>query len=361
MRHWRDEQLEPSEELVNGCADFAALNDRRRDGARRQRAAYRGELEQGRISSVLSTSNPAPVTADTRFQVASISKVFTALAVVKLAAEGQLDLDRDIEAYLQGWSLPRTYQGPRRDVTLRLLLSHQAGTTVHGFEGYLRDGSALPSLHAILSGRAPANSPAVVVDQIPGGEVRYSGGGFMVIQALLEESGGEPFAQRVGDSVLKPLRMTHSSYAAPPEKMFAEGHDENGNVIPGGWRRYPEMAAASLWSTPRDLARMMIDVAAAYQGASRKLLSPSWARAMLTPRNETFGLGMMLVSEGKDLLFQHGGSNSGYRCNFIMNATRGRGVVVLTNADNGGRLMRDVVLRVAEAYGWPEFNETTLK
>ena len=102
-----------------------------------------------------------PVTPETLFQAASISKPVTAMAALRLVQDGRLDLDADINSRLTEWRVPASGFTAERKVTLRELLSHTAGLTVHGFEGY-PPGQALPSAVQILEGRAPANSPPVV-------------------------------------------------------------------------------------------------------------------------------------------------------------------------------------------------------
>ena len=152
-----------------------------------------------------------PVTADTLFQAGSISKPVTALAALRLVARHRLTLDGDVNDTLVGWHLP-TPAG--QHVTLRQLLSHTAGTTVHGFPGYAA-GVPVPSVDDVLAGRPPANTQGVVVDTAPGTAWRYSGGGYTVVQKLIGDVTGLPFAQVLRDEVLRPAGMTHSSFAQP--------------------------------------------------------------------------------------------------------------------------------------------------
>jgi CubicO group peptidase (beta-lactamase class C family) len=132
----------------------------------------------------------APVTPDTPFQAGSISKPVAALAALRLVQQHRLVLDGDVNSQLRGWRLPAP--AGTHD-TLRELLSHTAGTTVHGFPGYAA-GAAVPNVDDILAGRVPANTKAVVVDTTPGTAWRYSGGGYTVIQKLIGDAAGHPFA-----------------------------------------------------------------------------------------------------------------------------------------------------------------------
>lgn len=119
----------------------------------------------------------------TLFQAGSISKAVFALAVVKLAERGHLDLDEDVNRYLTSWQVP-TNNGWTPRITLRQLLSHTAGTTVHGFAGY-RSAGPMPGLIQILRGEAPANNSAIEVDLLPGTQFRYSGGGTTIAQQAI--------------------------------------------------------------------------------------------------------------------------------------------------------------------------------
>ena len=92
-----------------------------------------------------------------------------------------MDLDTDVNVYLKSWKLPANEIMAGTKVTIRELLTHTAGLTVHGFAGYASD-AAIPSLVQILNGEKPANSAAIRVDTEPGTRWRYSGGGYVIIQ-----------------------------------------------------------------------------------------------------------------------------------------------------------------------------------
>ena len=154
-------------------------------------------IHQGRIdwarSYGVARPDGAPVTAETLFQAASISKPVTALVTLAAAERGQLNLDVDVDTYLRDWKLPRDADAAGRVVSLRDLLHHAGGVTVHGFAGYA-PGAPLPTIDQILQGASPANSGPVRVDTAPGVLWRYSGGGYVVIRKALEDVTGLPFA-----------------------------------------------------------------------------------------------------------------------------------------------------------------------
>lgn len=300
----------------------------------------------------------APVTPETRFQAASISKSVTALAVLELVEAGRLDLDADVNRYLKSWRVAENTFTASEKVTLRRLLTHTAGVTVHGFEGYAA-GTPAPSLLQVLNGEKPANSPPITVDTVPGTEWRYSGGGYEIVQQLLLDVAGEPFPELMRKSVLARAGMSRSTYEQPlPAALTGQAavpFRRDGEPVPGGAHTYPEMAAAGLWTTPSDLARLLIRVQDDLAGKPGGLLNPAMTRAALTPSNVGgWGLGFSLGGSGEHRYFTHGGANDGFRAIAIA-YEHGDGVVIMTNGDQGGPLQDAVVRTLAQAYGWPDF------
>jgi CubicO group peptidase (beta-lactamase class C family) len=300
------------------------------------------------------------VTPGTLFQAASISKPGTALAALHLVQEGKLSLDQSVNEKLRTWKVPANKFTAEQKVTLRGILSHSAGLTVHGFPGYAA-GEPLPTVVQILNGEKPANSPPVRVDVVPGTIWRYSGGGYVVAQLLLIDVTGTPFPQLLKDLVLRPAGMTHSTYEQPlPKNLWdraATPYRPNGEAVKGGWHTYPEMAAAGLWTTPSDLAGMAIEVQNEYAGKSSRILSQAMVRQMLTRQKDDWGLGFGLANSGATLRFGHGGANEGFRCDLQAYAAgSGQGIAIMTNSDSGGELMGEYERAVAKEYGWPDFH-----
>ena len=143
-----------------------------------------GKLEWAKAYGVIDATTKQAANVETLFQAASISKPVSALAALRLVAQGKLNLDADVNASLTSWKLPaHSFAKP---VTLRNLLSHTGGTTVHGFPGYKSDAS-LPTAVQVLTGGTPANTPGVIVNAEPGSMWRYSGGGYTVMQVLMTD------------------------------------------------------------------------------------------------------------------------------------------------------------------------------
>jgi CubicO group peptidase (beta-lactamase class C family) len=295
------------------------------------------------------------VTLDTLFQAASISKPVTALAALHYAEQGKWSLDGNINDKLISWKVPDNEFTKEQKVTLRRILSHNAGLTVHGFPGYTVDETK-PTLLQVLNGEKPANSDPVRVDIVPGTETRYSGGGLLVAQQMMIDQLKKPFPQIIQEAVFSPLGLERSTFEQPPPPTLAAsaavGTRGTGKSVEGGWHIYPEMAAAGLWSTPSDLARIMVEVLKARAGASKRVVSQAMAKQMLTQQSEGFGLGFQL--EGGDR-FGHGGVNDGFQSTIIAFANSGSGVVMMANSDNGMFLFERIGASIAIEYGWKDF------
>jgi CubicO group peptidase (beta-lactamase class C family) len=315
-----------------------------------------GEIEWARGFGVVQLGG-SPVTPETLFQAASISKPVTAVAALRLVQSGKLDLDADVNRYLKTWKVPDNEFTAKTKVTLRELLTHTAGMTVHGFPGYA-SGAPVPTLLQVLNGEKPANSPAIRVDATPGSMWRYSGGGYVIVQQMLEDVTGKPFPKLMQEMVLGPIGMTRSTYEQPlPPARSSEAavpYRPDGAPVTGGSHTYPEMAPAGLWTTPSDLARYAIEVQRSLQGKSDHVLSAATARQMLTPGMNQQGLGPETGGAKEHRYFTHGGANEGFRCELVA-YENGDGAVVMTNSDAGGQLAEEIVRSIAYEYKWPDF------
>ena len=315
-----------------------------------------GRIRWTRTYGLADVASRRPVTPATLFQAASVSKPVTAMAALRLVQEGQLDLDEDVNARLTAWKVPASPFTAERKATLRGLLSHTAGLTVHGFDGY-GPGKALPDAVEILEGRPPANSPPVVSDARPGERWVYSGGGYVVAQLLMTETTGTAFPDLMRDLVLRPAHMASSTYAQPlPAALVAAaatGYLADGEPLPGGRNSYPELGPAGLWTTPSDLARFAITLQEAFAGQSQTILDTATARLMLTPQINNFGLGLFLSPPGEPAWFEHGGDNLGFHAEmFAFTGGRREGVAIMTNGEGGRVLIPEILRAVAKTYGW---------
>jgi CubicO group peptidase (beta-lactamase class C family) len=160
--------------------------------------------------------------------------------------------------------------------------------------------------------------------------------------------------------VLKKLQMDHSSFSSalpqPLATNAAAGHLPNGEVIKGGYFRYPELAPAGLWTTPSDLAGFVIEIQRSLHGQSDKLLSHETTRQMLTPQIENSGLGLFVDGVDRSARFSHSGSNVGFKSYLVGYFDSGQGAVVMTNSENGSQLILEILRSIAAEYGWPDYH-----
>ena len=318
-------------------------------------------VEKGRVSlvqrGVRSASTGVPVGPATRYQAASMSKTVAAITALALSIEGRVSLEEDVAHYLKRWKLPELPPGSTKPVTLRRLFGMTAGCNVPGFPGYLV-GVPLPDDVQVLLGGPPANTPRVIIERPPGTVRAYSGGGCQVGQVALEDATDQSFAALVEQHVLHPLRMEHSAFWQPPVASqvaeLASGHFQDGREIRGEWNVYPEYAAAGLWSTPADLAQLIVAMAKAAKDDSTTPFGAAGLRELLTNVDGLgYGLGVALAGAERDRIAMKRGNNAGFRGGLVACPFTGQGAVVMTNGNNGEVIVNSVLDALAGRYQWP--------
>lgn len=304
---------------------------------------------------VTENGGKTPVTTHTLFQAGSISKPVAATGALYLVEHGKLSLDEDVNKKLVTWKVPENEFTKDQKVTLRRLMSHSAGLTVHGFPGYAV-GEPIPTLVQIFNGEKPANTAPIRVDFVPGSKFRYSGGGITIEQQLVIDVTGTPFPQFMHKNVLEKIGMSDSGYEQPlptgRAALTAAGTYSDGRLVPGKWHIYPEMAAAGLWTTPTDLAKFAIEIALSKQGNSNRVLSQATTQEMLKPQIERVGLGFFLGDDKNPDQFGHGGADEGFQADLIMFSDSGKGIALMGNSDNFFAIASYVEDSVGKEYGW---------
>ncbi len=292
----------------------------------------------------------------TLFQAGSVSKVVATTGALTLVEEGLLSLDEDVLRHIHTWAIPRSEFAPQPSITLRELVTHSAGLSVAGFKGYPQ-GQQLPTLEKILAGASPANTDAVTFVEKPGTTWRYSGGGFVLTQLLMEQLSGLDFSTFMDSQVLKPASMKESTFTQPLDQKrarnAAHGTMANGEPIAGGWKVYPEQAAAGLWTTPTDLSRFGIELVRSVNGSST-LLRKDIAKEMLRVQIGSWGLGVDLHSSGNARKISHTGAPIGYRTLWLMYPDSCQGATIMTNSDEGMSFAYEVARALSDSYRWPE-------
>lgn len=311
-----------------------------------------------------SAGSGVPIAPSTLFQAGSISKTVTAVAALRLVDQGALQLDSDVRPLLTSWAQKEGPAGSRSPITLRRLLNHTAGLNEIGGEGY-SPSAPLPTLTQIINGTAPANTPPVFIETEPGKKWAYSSGGYYLIQALMTSATGGSFPRLAQRLVFSPAGMTRSSFAQPLDaaksRLAAKAAGPDGSPMPGGWRVNPELAAGGLWTTPIDLAQLLIALTRDIRGERHRLLSPEGVRQMMKPGLGNWGLGVELGSKDGPRRIGHTGHNIGYASQYVMYPDTCQGAVVMTNGDEGGWLITEIFRAISDTYHWPEPHPSTVQ
>src|SRR5262245_6122847 len=299
----------------------------------------------------------APVTPETMFQAASISKPVAAMASLKAVQDGKFTLDQDVNTILKSWQLPTGDFTRERPVTPRSLMSHTSGTgDGFGFPGYA-PSAPLPTIPQILDGVPPSNLRKVRLERPPLTGFKYSGGAVLIQQLALTDAVGKPFAQIAREWVLDPIGMANSTYEQPlpaaRQAQAARAHNRMGARSAEPWHVYPEQAAAGWWTSPTDLRRFALEVQLATLGRSTRVLSQAIAKEMISPVGVgSYAVGFDMAKQGEGWYFGHGGSNWGFQCDLIAHLAKGYGAVIMTNGDNGGALIQQLRRLIQQEYKW---------
>lgn len=284
------------------------------------------------------------VMADTVFQVGSISKTVAAWGVMKLVDKGKIDLDAPVEQYIKRWHIPES-QYDSAGVTVRRLLSHTSGLSLQGYAG-VKPGNKLATLEESLSGKIGGAGDVRIIYE-PGSKFKYSGGGYTLLQLLIEEVSGMSFEKYMEQEILKPLGMRSSAFEWKDELIpqTSKSYGVLGQTLPN--YIFTEKAAAGLYTTASDLARFAVagvNMSGSGQ-AGRGVLKPETAALMQQPvKNADWGLGygFFKLSDGRTAV-GHGGTNRGWRAQFNIIPESKQGVVILTNSDMGDNVIREVL------------------
>ena len=297
-----------------------------------------------------------PVTAETEFNVGSLSKTPTAWAIMQMVDEGKLKLDVPVDNYLRRWHLPQS-SFDNSQVTIGRLLSHTSGVSEHGYHGW-DPTSPLPPIEDSLSGKTGTGVVQVVTT--PGSGFHYSGANYAILELVIEEISGRPYSAYMDSQIFRQLHMSHTQYGLPSdfEKTMAKPYDALEDPLP--ILRYNELAAAGLTTSIHDLA---IFAAAGLQGRTgskpgRGLIKPESAREMQSPEpntkwadqdpfgpNPQYGYGYTVRPEQfrDEIGVGHGGTNNGWESILQIVPSTGDGIVIMTNSSNGSAVIASVL------------------
>ena len=300
-----------------------------------------GSLVYFASAGVLDSETGNKVKPNSLFQAASLSKLINAIGMLKLVDKGLIKLGDDIRDFVGAMSVPADPSHNSKP-SIRRILRHHAGISQSGFNGYRSHINPLPTLNQIISGANNANHDAIVFNEVPGKAYNYSGGGTTLLQKALEVVTGETYQTWMKREVLMPLGMYRSTFDLRPpggsanDVGIASGHKASGQVWPGKRNNYPESAAAGLYSTAIDLSQAIKLINGRGVIDGRVFLPSSLIDKMLN-RGQTanVGLGCFLSSSG---VWNHEGSNKGFRCKIEGHPTNKSGLILLTNTDDSDRM-----------------------
>ena len=311
-----------------------------------------GNLTTG-AHGVVAKGADAPVTDETRFLIGSISKSFTALAIMQLVEAGKVELDAPVSRYL-----PLFEERPAGDITIRQLLSHTSGfSTLQGNsapEESETGSDAIARRTAWYAQQAP--------DYPPGTRWDYSNANYLILGRVIEAASGVRYAEYIASNIFEPLGMEHSYVSGSgKEGPLAQGHVPWFGSMRAVDAERPGLGSApqgGIVSTAGDIGRylrMMLN-------GKDDLLSAAGKAQMLEPASDAspgYGLGWML--NGEEQSAYHTGLSPGFETIAAMIPSKRRGVVVLTNGGSGMGFAETVQLRygtVALALGQPPLGDT---
>lgn len=289
---------------------------------------------------VVDSRTNTAVTAGTLFNVGSISKPVTAWGVMRLVDNGHIALDSAISSLVKTWAIPSSPHDAD-GVTVSSLLSHTSGLTMWAVPEF-PPGAPVPSILEMLNATTDG-VPDVHLAYPPGSKWEYSGGGYAVLQLLIEEVSGRRFPDYMEAEVLKPLGMTASSYVWDDAvlRRAAVPHDSAGRPTPG--QRFTATSAAGLQSSVTDMLKFA-EASLSLTERNPTLLSERAATLMVRASEVSpeYGLGYELWGVDDLRFVGHGGQNEGWMAQLTLSPHTGDGLVVLTNGTNGLRIISEV-------------------
>ena len=302
----------------------------------------------------VTTQGGVPISSHTLFSAGSLTKLVSAIAVLRLVDQRRLSLDADVNSYLRSWHLTGTTA--HSPVTLRQLLSHTSGIQQHFFYSY-KAGESLPTTLDILKGKVPARNPTVTRIGKPGEKFDYSSAGYSVVQMVLEDVTRQKFPDVIKEQVFKPTGMTDSTFEQPDASNFrdrAVGHLDQSGKLTVQPAAFPELASSGMWTTATDVARLLICLR-----KSGCLLSEKSWKAMTTPVKENSGLGVFLAGEGSSLRIRartsDGRPEDGYSGWVTCYINSSRGAVILANSYTAFSKGFAMLRSIAHEYDWPGY------
>ncbi|WP_053375281.1 serine hydrolase domain-containing protein [Paenibacillus sp. FJAT-27812] len=329
-------------------------------------------FQENQLASTISlgveeAGKPRKVTSESLFHACSMSKMVTAIGILKLVQEGKIDLQEEANAYLKSWRVPENQYTNANKVTISSLLAHQSGfIDVEGSYDICGQHSPFPTPKELLLGTTKYNSEAAEVKYEPGSEFHYSDTGYTILELIIEEVRGESFSSAMDNLVFAPLGLKSTFFwngltkpDGSEEASLTAGHDKHGNVVIGTRAHYPNLSGAGLWTTSSEMALIAIEVFKAWSGGVTSFLTQHSAQKMLTGYGcaPFAGLGVFLSEASGESCMLSKGWGIGYQCMLAAYPRLKSGIVVMTNAEPGKpqeeALIGEIIRTVSQTYQWP--------
>lgn len=311
---------------------------------------------------VIDNRSSQEVTQNTMFQAASTSKLITALITLHFVEKEILNLNENINNYLQSWKLPENSEFPNQTVSIFDILTHQSGIPTSNFS--LDKSGGIPTLVDVLEGRSPAKNEPALIKKKPKISWEYSNLGFVILQLILEDILKKPFPEIANDVVFEPIMMKNSTFYYPIPKPIltfeALPHTKDG--VCADPRLHPTAVAhGGLLTTPYDLALFTSEILLSYNGISEKIIHQNFVRKMLQTHCDIDpalfgipirqGIGVLLFGENDSLVFTHPGSNlPGANCWLFGFPRKGFGAVIMTNGQMGDYFAMEIIKALSIVY-----------
>jgi D-alanyl-D-alanine carboxypeptidase len=295
--------------------------------------------EDGQCSRITCYGQANPknrVNEHTLFQAGSISKTFTTWAVMNMAEEGSLDLQASVEKLIPWWSIPSSPFN-NSQITIKSLLSHTGGVNISSYLGYEKQN--MPDL---VDSPTFNHRHGIKIIYDPNRGFYYSGGGYTLLQAIIESQTGMPFAEYMHHNLLVPLGMKDATFdnAGDFEKPLAIPYSLLNRPISPLF--FVEKAATGLYASISDMSKFIGEHIANREVDAPCFLMPSSLRMMTTRvfRKVNYGLGYRLITfPDNNKLIYHRGETIGYSSVFAIFPGKRAGIAILSNSNSGHNLI----------------------
>lgn len=301
------------------------------------------ELLFAKAYGVNKIEKSSPVTTETMFRAVGVSSQVSRFLALNFVERGILNMQEDVNQNLITWKIPDNQWAQKQSVTLHSLLKfNTAGLNEFYMKSYAK-GAEIPSLYQVLEGLPPAETPAIRVVSEPG---RYRRAenlwvvSYVVLEQLLEDVAQKSFPRIASDLLFSPLGLKNTTFEQPlPERFWPQtswGHQTK-QPIHGAADVYPTRAAMGLWTTPTDLAHILIEMMKSYRGLSSLVASPDTVKQLIDLDRP---------------YFQWYSNGGGYNCFYAFDARIGHGIVIMINHDAGSDLRKEITHSFFRALNW---------